>query len=67
MKKLLGLDHMFFAPVWRRVVVVLLLLGWCVFEFVANSALWGLLFLALAGVCAWNFATLDYTAPKDEE
>lgn len=47
MDRLLDLNHPFFVPLWRRVLIVALCLGWAVFEFVAGSPFWGILFGAI--------------------
>jgi len=39
--KLLDLEHPFFAPVWVRVVVVAICIGWGLFEFANAAVLWG--------------------------
>ncbi len=55
MKKFLDVDHPMFRPLWVRVLIVVLCVGWAVFEFVAGSALWGAAFLALGIYAAWGF------------
>ena len=62
----LGLDHPWFRPVWRRVLVVALCLGWAAFEllggrwgFQGGSPLFGVLFAAL-GLYAAYVLFLDY-------
>lgn len=55
MNKFLDLEHPFFRPLWRRVAVTVLCLGWGVFEFVAGSPFWGTLFGGLGAYCAWAF------------
>jgi hypothetical protein len=53
--KALGLRHPFFLPLWRRVVTVVLVLGWAIVEFVSAAPLWGVLFGAIGLVAAWEF------------
>jgi hypothetical protein len=65
-KKLIDLEHPFFAPLWVRIAVVVVCVAWGSFEFARGAALWGTLFLGVAAVCAWRFATIDYTAGRDE-
>ncbi|RMD89246.1 MAG: DUF3329 domain-containing protein [Alphaproteobacteria bacterium] len=47
------LDVPFFLPLWRRVVVVVLCLGWGAWEFVSGAPFWGVLFGAAGLYCAW--------------
>ena len=54
-RKFLDPDHPIFRPVWVRVLVVAVCLGWAVFEFVAGSPLWGMLFGALGVYAAVVF------------
>jgi hypothetical protein len=55
MKRFLDTDHPMFRPLWVRILVVGFAGGWAVFEFVAGSPGWGLVFAALAGYAAWRF------------
>jgi hypothetical protein len=55
MKKFLDTDHPMFRPLWVRVLIVAICLGWAAFEFATASALWGSLFLALGAYAAWSF------------
>ncbi|MDZ5700012.1 DUF3329 domain-containing protein [Chelativorans sp. M5D2P16] len=55
MNKLFDLDHPFFRPLWRRVAVTALCLGWGAFEFVSGSPFWGTLFGGLGLYCVWGF------------
>ena len=47
MDRFLDLNHPFFIPLWRRVLIVALCLGWAVFELVAGSPFWAILFGAI--------------------
>jgi hypothetical protein len=49
------LDHPFFRPLWLRVAIVVVCLGWAVFEFAGGSAFWGILFGALGVYSAYRF------------
>lgn len=49
------LDHPFFKPLWIRLAVVFFALGWAVFEFLAGSPFWTVLFGALGLYSAWRF------------
>ncbi|RYH09913.1 DUF3329 domain-containing protein [Tropicimonas sp. IMCC6043] len=58
--KLIDTDHPFYAPLWRRAVIVALTLGWSAFEFVAGSPIWGVLTGALGVYCLYMlFITYD--------
>jgi hypothetical protein len=62
--RLLDVQHPFFVPVWRRVAIVVLCLGWAIFEFVSGAPFWGVLFGAAGIYCGWQFfAVFD---PKPE-
>lgn len=64
--KLIDLTDPFFAPVWVRIAVVAVCAVWGVFELSTGAVLWGAVFLGLALICAWRFATIDYDANADE-
>lgn len=64
MNKLLDLHHPFFAPLWRRVAIIVVCLGWGLFEFVMGAPFWGTLFAGLGVYCAWVFL-FDYE-PRTE-
>lgn len=53
--KIFDLEHRFFDPLWRRVLTSGVVGGWAVFEFVAGSAAWGMLFAGLGVYCVWSF------------
>ena len=55
MDRFLDLNNPFFRPLWLRVLVVALCLGWALFEFVAASPFWGALFGAIGLYCGWHF------------
>ena len=57
MKKFLDTDHPMFRPLWVRILIVAICVGWGIVEFVlgAGSPFWGILFLALGGYAAWDF------------
>jgi hypothetical protein len=54
-KKFLDADHPMFRPLWVRLLIVALCVGWAVFEFTTASATWGMIFLLLGGYAAWAF------------
>lgn len=49
------LDHPFFRPLWIRIAVVALSLGWAVFELADGSPFWAMLFGALGVYAAYRF------------
>lgn len=53
--RLFDLDHPFFRPLWIRVAVVAACLGWAVFEIVAGSPGWALLFGAIGAYSGYRF------------
>ena len=66
MSKLIDLADPFFAPVWIRVSVVVITTLWGLFELSTGAILWGVLFLGISAICAWRFATIDYSADREE-
>lgn len=52
-----------FRPLWVRILVVALALGWAATEFVTGSAGWGMLFLALGAYAGWAFLTAGRKLP----
>lgn len=54
-RKFLDTDHAMFRPLWVRVLIVALCLGWATFEFTGGSPFWGVLFGALGVYAAWAF------------
>ena len=49
------LNHPFFRPLWRRVAVVAVCLGWAGFELATGSPLWAVIFGGLGLYAAWGF------------
>ena len=62
MKKFIDTGHPMLRPLWVRILLVAISLGWAVFEFTGGSAAWGTLFLALGLYAAWAF----FLAPADK-
>ncbi len=55
----------FFIPLWRRIVIVGLTLGWAAFEVLTGALAWGLLFGAAGLYCFYQlFVIWD---PAEEE
>ncbi len=44
----------FFLPVWRRVALVAVCLGWAAFEFLAGAPFWGVIFGVLGIYAVWQ-------------
>ncbi|WP_011579801.1 MULTISPECIES: hypothetical protein [Chelativorans] len=55
MHKLFDLDHPFFRPLWIRLAIIAVCLGWGVFEFLMGNPFWGTLFVGLGVYCIWGF------------
>ena len=55
MGRLFDLDHPFFIPLWRRVVIVAMCVGWALVEFSTGSPGWGMLFGGIGVYCFWHF------------
>ncbi|QHQ35022.1 DUF3329 domain-containing protein [Algicella marina] len=53
--RIFDLSEPFFAPLWRRVVIVAVCIGWGVLELAAASSFWGFVFLVTGIYCAWVF------------
>ncbi|MEN9010496.1 MAG: hypothetical protein ABF241_00285 [Yoonia sp.] len=66
MRKLIDLYHPFFAPVWVRVVVVLILVAWGLFELSTGAIMWGIVFIGIGIVSTWQFISIDYSALSDD-
>ncbi|PCJ89080.1 MAG: hypothetical protein COA52_12635 [Hyphomicrobiales bacterium] len=52
---LINVQLPFFKPLWRRIATVVICLGWGTFEFVDGSPFWGVLFVGLGLICAYEF------------
>jgi len=55
MWKAFDLRHPFFAPVWRRVLAVVMCLGWAGVEYWNGSPGWAVFFAAAGGWCVYQF------------
>ena len=58
------LDHPVFKPLWLRVIIVAVAIGWASFELVSGSPFWAILFGALGTYAAYKFF-IDFN-PRDE-
>jgi hypothetical protein len=55
MGKLFDLQHPWFIPLYRRVIVTLVCAGWTVVEALMGGPFWVILFGGLTALCAYNF------------
>ena len=69
MPEMLELRIPLFKPLWRRILLVLVCLGWGIFENSLGNPIWALVFCAIGGFCAWQFFVIwkDPEEPKDED
>lgn len=65
----LDLDVPFFLPAWRRIAVIVVMVGWGAFEIAKGEAFWGFLFIAGACIVQWKFSTTDWAevAAREED
>jgi hypothetical protein len=49
-----GFDHPFFRPLWRRILVTSVTLGWAAFELATGEPFWAILFGALGAAALWG-------------
>lgn len=54
-RKFLDTDHPMFRPLWVRVLIVAVCLGWAILEFVGGSPFWGMIVGALGVYAGWGF------------
>ncbi len=45
--KLIDMDHPFYRPLWRRVLIVASCAAWTAYEFYNGEEMWGMIFLAI--------------------
>ena len=60
-RKFLDPDHPMLRPLWARLLIVAVCLGWAAFEFVDGSPFWGMIFGALGVYAGYVF----FFAPRD--
>ncbi|WP_017998835.1 hypothetical protein [Paracoccus sp. N5] len=49
------LDDPFYRPLWIRLLLVVLTLGWGLFEFTSGAPVFGVIFAAIGLYAAWRF------------
>lgn len=59
--------HPFYRPLWRRIAIVAVCIGWGLIEFWSGAAIWGTLFIAVGIYCAWALLWAYDPAAGDEE
>ncbi len=66
--KLFDLQQEVYRPLWLRVTIVAVCLGWALFEFASGAPFWGGLFGAL-GLYAGHqfFIAFDPNPPEDQK
>ncbi len=58
------LNHPFFRPLWRRVLVTAFCLGWAAFEAAMGNPVWAVITAAIGIYCGYGFfVTFD---PRDD-
>ncbi|PRY24360.1 hypothetical protein CLV78_103226 [Aliiruegeria haliotis] len=61
-------SHPFYAPLWRRVVIVVVTLGWAAVEFATGNLTWGILVGALGAYCLFKLIlTFDPAGAGDSD
>lgn len=65
--KLFDPAHPFFAPLWRRIAIVVATLGWALFEAISGNLIWGMLFGAIGFYCAYQFFIAFDGRDSDDE
>ncbi len=54
MDRLFDFNHPFFRPLWIRVLIVVLCLGWAAFELLSGNLFWAILFGAIGVAAVWG-------------
>ncbi|MCT4577093.1 MULTISPECIES: hypothetical protein [Donghicola] len=57
----------FFAPLWRRIVIVALCLGWALFEVATGSPGWALMFGAAGAYAAFKLLGPGYRRAHEDK
>lgn len=57
-------DVKFFRPLWRRVAVMVVLVVWCIVEYLYGDSFFLMIVLFAIAYCAW---TLFIKFPKEED
>lgn len=68
MKQAFDVQHRFFIPLWRRVLVVAVCAFWAIYEFANGNTGWGLVPVAAGVWCAHQlFIAFDPVVPDAAE
>ncbi|WP_435168228.1 hypothetical protein [Falsirhodobacter sp. 1013] len=63
MRKFFDPDHPALRPLWVRLLIIGVAVGWAGVEFANGSVTWGVLFLAVGGWAVWALL-ITYRPPK---
>lgn len=63
--KFFDVSHPMFRPLWVRIVVVAVCLGWAAVELSSNSVFWAILFGSAGAYLAYAFFIAFDTPPDD--
>jgi hypothetical protein len=62
----IDVQHPFFKPLWRRIAVVAVCLGWAAVEYSSGAVFWAVLFGGIGLYCAYAFfLAFDPDGPPD--
>ncbi|MEP1963606.1 hypothetical protein [Tateyamaria sp.] len=61
MRKLIDLDHAFFARPSRRYITVAVCALWGLFELSMGATLWATLFFGIGAIAVWQFRQIDWS------
>jgi len=66
--RLIDVQVPFFIPLWRRIAVVVLCLGWAIVEVTGGNTGWAIVFAAMGLFCAYEFfVAFDPKGPEDDD
>jgi hypothetical protein len=66
MKKLFDVQHPFFKPMYRRILVVVICLAWGFFELASGQPAWAMFFIATGIYTGWVFF-FNFNPPEEED
>ena len=53
--KIFDFDHPFYDPLWVRLLIITIVFGWSVFEYVIGEPIWSVVFLVAGVWCTYCF------------
>jgi hypothetical protein len=65
--KIIDAGHPFYRPLWRRIAIVAVCIGWGLVEFWFDAVIWGTLFTAVGVYCAWTLLWAYDPVAEDRE